>query len=87
MAANLLDPRRLEHSLTHDLHWARVVQIKGGGVMMKGTELLFKGSKSAAIQCVQTWWCIVDPRAGLAALGSHARQASLPDSIPTTIEG
>jgi len=68
MVARLLDPRRLEHSLTHDLHWAKVVQIKEGGVMIEGTELLFKGAKSAAIRCVQTWWCIVDREEGFAAL-------------------
>ncbi len=68
MVAKLLDPRRLEHSLTHDLHWARVVQIKEGGIMVEGKELLFKGAKSSAIECLQTWWCIVDHETGYAAL-------------------
>ncbi len=47
-------------SMGKELHWARIVTIKDGGVMIEGTELYPRGLKSSPERVLQTWWCAVD---------------------------
>lgn len=78
MTARLLDSKTASHSVTNDLQWARVLQAKEGGIMIEGKEQFFKGLKSPPIECLQTWWCIVDHEPGFAALERMRAPSGLP---------
>lgn len=61
----------------HDLHWAKALTAKEGGLMIEGTELRTKGSKSSPIKTRQTWWCMFDrERAYEAMLKMDVRSAT-----------
>lgn len=40
------------------LYAARLVKVAGGGLLLAGNEMIFRGSKSKGEPYRQTWWCV-----------------------------
>jgi len=40
------------------LYEARLVKIAGGGVLLAGSEVIFRGAKSKGESYRQSWWCV-----------------------------
>ncbi|MFC5608208.1 hypothetical protein [Variovorax soli] len=40
------------------LYAARLVKIAGGGVLLSGDDVVFRGSKSKGDRYRQSWWCV-----------------------------
>ena len=70
----LSDPTR---AIAHDLHWARTLVVRDGGVLITGTELHPRGLKSSPVKVAQSWWCMFDvERAYTAMLKMNVRSAT-----------
>lgn len=60
-----------------DLHWARTLVVRDGGVLISGTELYTRGLKSSPAKVAQTWWCMLDvERAYTAMLRMNVQSAT-----------
>lgn len=69
--ARLLDPKDMEKDRLEPLHYARILAIKDGGIMLTGVEISFRAAKSKPAHTKQTWWCVVHQEEGYAALDRH----------------
>lgn len=66
-----------ERPIGRDLHWARTLVVRDGGVLISGTELHPRGLKSSPDKVAQTWWCMFDvERAYTAMLKMNVRSAT-----------
>jgi hypothetical protein len=68
MQARLLPLEGPVRDILMPLQYARLLTVKEGGLLISGFEITSRGAKSKAIRTMQTWWCIVDPEPGYAAL-------------------
>lgn len=66
--ARLLSLKDREKDCLEPLHYARILAIKDGGLLIHGMEISFRGVKSKPTHTQQTWWCVVHQSEGYAAL-------------------
>lgn len=74
--ARLLNLKDREKDSLEPLHYARILAIKDGGIMLTGMEITFRATKSKATHTRQTWWCVVHHEEGYAALDRHNPRSS-----------
>lgn len=74
--ARLLSMKDPEKDCLEPLHYARILAIKDGGIMLTGMEITFRAVKSKPTHTPQTWWCVVHQDEGYAALARHNPRSS-----------
>lgn len=74
--ARLLSMKDPEKDCLEPLHYARILAIKEGGIMLTGVEITFRAVKSKPTHTQQTWWCVVHEEEGYAALDRHNPKSS-----------
>ncbi|SEF31312.1 hypothetical protein ABL840_09290 [Variovorax sp. NFACC27] len=74
--ARLLSLKTLDKDCLEPLHYARILAIKDGGIMLTGMEITFRAVKSKPTHTQQTWWCVVHEEEGYAALERHNPKSS-----------
>lgn len=72
----MLDVKSMEKDLLEPLHFARILAIKDGGIMLTGMEISFRAAKSKPVRTQQTWSCVVHHDEGYAALDRHNPRSS-----------
>ena len=58
------------------LYSARLVKIAGGGVLLAGDEMHFRGAKSKGEPSRQSWWCLPNGRTMPACQDAQANGVS-----------
>lgn len=66
--ARLTSLRTPGRVIGHELHWARAIVAKEGGLMIEGIELRARGLKSSPVKTKQTWWCMFEVERAYAAM-------------------
>ncbi|WP_159053703.1 hypothetical protein [Variovorax sp. PMC12] len=74
--ARLLSLKDPEKDCLEPLHYARILAIKDGGIMLTGVEITFRAVKSKPTHTQQTWWCVVHHEEAYAALARHNPRSS-----------
>ena len=66
--ARLTSLRMPGRVIGQELHWARAIVAKDGGLMIEGIELRTRGLKSSPEKTKQTWWCMFEVERAYAAM-------------------
>lgn len=74
--ARLLNVKDREKDWLEPLHYARILAIKDGGIMLTGVEITFRALKSKPNRTQQTWWCVIHHEEAYAALDRHNPKSS-----------
>jgi len=74
--ARLFSVKDREKEWLEPLHYARILAIKDGGIMLTGFEITFRALKSKPNHMLQTWWCVIHEEEAYAALARHNPRSS-----------